>query len=303
MDIEMYFPNMTSTLQLTGCGFGVKPPGWSYPTHHHHLFELLYCYGGEAEQHVNGRAFPLREGDWLRIKSGVRHRTDNRSETPYSFFNIHFDVDDPELRKRLSGSDYGLLTRAEAERTGLPVYIRRIETILTEGLVDTPGGMREKIALTRLSPGRRLELQAYVLLLIGEIADSAGAEPLAASVSPEADRKTGFTAFETDIAHAVEERLQRMASSGADDSIARIADELHISRSQCTKIFTKVYGVSPRRYVSRLIETRAKHLLVTTGRTVEDISLELGFRSLSHFSRQFRRWTGLSPLQYRPKRQ
>ncbi|TMV44621.1 helix-turn-helix domain-containing protein [Paenibacillus mesophilus] len=297
MDIQVYFPNMTSTLQITGCGFNVKPPGWSYPNHHHHLFELMYSFSGEALQHVNRGTVRLETGDWLLIKSGVKHRTDNRSDSPYAFFNIHFDVDDPELRKKLSAADYGLLPRANAERTQLPGLMRQIERILTDSLTMEPRDATEAIPPGRIGPGPRIELQAYVLLIIKEIADNS---PVF-RVTPDHESFPVSSSMETDIAHAVEERLVRMAHSPAEHSIAEIAGQLHISRSQCTKTFTKVYGVSPRRYVSQLIESRAKFLLVTTSMSIEDIALELGFRSLSHFSRQFRRWTGLSPLQYRPK--
>ncbi|RKN86970.1 AraC family transcriptional regulator [Paenibacillus ginsengarvi] len=301
MDMELYFPNMTSTLQISGCGFGVKPPGWSYPNHHHHLFELLYCFGGEAVHYTNGMATPLREGDWIWIKSGVKHRMENASDAPYSFFNVHFDIDDPELRKTLSARDYGLLTGSEAKRTKLPGYMERIEQLMSDGMTKEPQQHSGKLPPLRLGPATKIELQACILLLIHQITGYvAEREPLPAQhMQP----VSAASALETDIAHAVEERLQQMALAPAEQTITQIADQLHISRSQCTKTFTKVYGVSPRRYVSRLIENRAKLLLVTTSMSVEDISLELGFRSLSHFSRQFRRWTGVSPMQYRPKRE
>ncbi|MDF2717578.1 MAG: AraC family transcriptional regulator [Paenibacillus sp.] len=297
MDIEVYFPNMTSTLQISGCGFGVKPPGWSYPMHHHHLFELLYCFSGEATQVMKSYELTLHTGDWIIVKSGARHRTDNRSGSPYSFFNIHFDVDDPELRRRLSGADCGYLSRSEAENTGLPGYMKQIERIMTAGLVGEQDHGSGMLALQHLDPLHKIELQACILLIVKEIAEQSAA----LTQAPIKERPPAASSLETDIAHAVEERLQRMASPDSEDSIAHIAKEMHMSRSQCTKIFTKVYGVSPRRYVSLLIVNQAKHLLVTTSLSIEDISIRLGFRSLSHFSRQFRRWTGTSPLQYRPK--
>ncbi|MEF3304625.1 helix-turn-helix domain-containing protein [Paenibacillus sp. GYB003] len=295
--MELYFPNMTSTLQITGCGFGVKPPGWSYPDHHHHLFELLYCFAGEATHYTNGVPEPFREGDWIWIKSGVRHRTENRSETPYTFFNVHFDIDDPELRRRLSVAEFGTLKRSEAERTALPEWMKRIESLMTGCATERkPAGSDDRPPL-ELGPVSKIELQAYILLIVKQIADRLAQ----AAAAPDGSPRTAASTLETDIAHAAQERLQRMALAQADDSIARIAQQLHISRSQLTKTFAKVYGISPRRYVSELVASRAKHLLVTTSMSVEQISHELGFRSLSHFSRQFRRWTGMSPNRYRPK--
>jgi AraC-like DNA-binding protein len=74
-----------------------------------------------------------------------------------------------------------------------------------------------------------------------------------------------------------------------------------MSRNRCTKIFTQVYGISPRQYVSELKLKQAKELLVLTDVTVEEIARRLGFSSVHHFSRQFHRWTGKPPSHFRPK--
>lgn len=98
------FPNIINTLQVTGCHFGLKPPGWYYPRHHHHLFELLYCVEGEVAHEINRDSMTMQAGDWLLIKSGVRHQSSNTAQADYGFFNVHFDLDDPEIRSLLSGA-------------------------------------------------------------------------------------------------------------------------------------------------------------------------------------------------------
>lgn len=45
--------------------------------------------------------------------------------------------------------------------------------------------------------------------------------------------------------------------------------------------------------------SKAKELLAISNLNVYTVSEQLGFRSVHHFSRQFRRWTGLTPSQYR----
>ncbi|MDF2661920.1 MAG: AraC family transcriptional regulator [Paenibacillus sp.] len=297
MDIDFTFPNMTSTLQISGCGFGVKPPGWSYPMHHHHLFEILYCFSGEAVQLIGTNEMTLRSGDWMLIKSGVRHRTENRSDTPYAFFNIHFDVDDPSLRKRLTAADNRALVHSDAAAAGLPEIVRRVERLMAAKLTNDANGMSAHRAALAFDPLHKLELQAAILLIVSTLAEHR-TRPAPESSKP---RFSVASLLETDMAHVIEERLRRIAATDTDDSIARIAHDLHLSRSQCTKLFTKVYGIPPRRYLSELVVSRAKRLLVTTNRSIETIALELGFQSVSHFSRQFRRWTGVSPMQYRPK--
>jgi AraC-like DNA-binding protein len=45
----------------------------------------------------------------------------------------------------------------------------------------------------------------------------------------------------------------------------------------------------------------AAHLLTKSRLTLEEIALSLGFSELSTFHRAFRRWTGLSPGEFRDR--
>ncbi|WP_183601447.1 helix-turn-helix domain-containing protein [Paenibacillus phyllosphaerae] len=282
------FPNMTQTLQVTGCHIGRFPPGWEYPRHHHHLFELLCCLGGEVVQEISRTSITLRDGDWLLLNAGVRHKTTNAAQEDYAFFNVHFDLDDLDIRRLLGATPYRLIPAHEAAQSG---GLTRAFGELQALMQPTDGEEGSIGAATRLED--KLLLQANLLLIIRELLvlirsqQSAGTEP---------ERVTLFAA---DAAHAIEERLS--TGLAEDVSVASVAKELNMSRSQCTKLFTKVYGLSPRQYVSRQKLMLAKEMLVTSYLPVAEIAQRLGFQSASHFSRQFRRWTGQSPTAFKPK--
>ncbi|MCF2940006.1 helix-turn-helix domain-containing protein [Paenibacillus alkaliterrae] len=57
--------------------------------------------------------------------------------------------------------------------------------------------------------------------------------------------------------------------------------------------------MSPRRYLSELKLHEAKELIQQPGLSLKEIASQLGYEELSNFSRQFKRWTNMSPLQYR----
>ncbi|MOA61099.1 HTH-type transcriptional activator Btr [compost metagenome] len=57
--------------------------------------------------------------------------------------------------------------------------------------------------------------------------------------------------------------------------------------------------MSPRQYLSGLIIRHAKLMLLDNSLSVEAIAHRLGYRDVSHFSKQFKRWTGLPPMSYR----
>jgi AraC family transcriptional regulator len=171
--------------------------------------------------------------------------------------------------------------------------MNEISKIMHASLLQTKKKTTPEQTAVSLSFELKIALQAYILLILKEIIG------LQRSGIDEAKEKKGSSIYETDIAHAIEEQLQRLVMT--DCSITQIAQELNLSRSQCTKIFTRVYGIPPHQYLSHLKLSKAKYLLVTTNRTIEQIAGELGFHSANHFSRQFRNWTGVSPNQFRPK--
>jgi AraC-like DNA-binding protein len=80
------------------------------------------------------------------------------------------------------------------------------------------------------------------------------------------------------------------------DDLARTAlfSKFHFSR-----VFQRITGVSPGRYLSAIRMQRAKHLLTSTSLTVTDISHLVGYASVSTFSARFAGSVGVPPTTYR----
>ncbi len=68
----------------------------------------------------------------------------------------------------------------------------------------------------------------------------------------------------------------------------------HLDRS-----FREEMGIPPMTYLNRYRIAQAKRLLETSGKSITDIALAVGFSSSSHFARAFRHETGVSPSEYR----
>ena len=54
-------------------------------------------------------------------------------------------------------------------------------------------------------------------------------------------------------------------------------------------------GVSPLAYINSLKITRAKELLLSGMYTVTEVAFMSGYSDISHFSREFKKSTGVSP--------
>ncbi len=89
------------------------------------------------------------------------------------------------------------------------------------------------------------------------------------------------------------------AHLGENLSLAAIAAELHISQYHFCRMFKQSTGMSPHRYLMQQRVEKAKQLLRKPEGKVTDIAEDCGFANHSHFAKYFRRYTGVSPTQFR----
>ena len=81
--------------------------------------------------------------------------------------------------------------------------------------------------------------------------------------------------------------------------VCALGKAIYKSPSQATRIFKKVYGITPYSYYTTLRTHKAKLLLETTDLSVRQIALALEFGDEHCFSTFFKKQTGISPSQYR----
>jgi transcriptional regulator GlxA family with amidase domain len=81
-------------------------------------------------------------------------------------------------------------------------------------------------------------------------------------------------------------------------SVDELAEQACMSRSSFYRHFRAAFGVTPLQYITRLRIDHAQSLLRDPDRTVTDVSLDLGFSSVSHFIDRFRRQVGTTPSVY-----
>jgi AraC-like DNA-binding protein len=73
-----------------------------------------------------------------------------------------------------------------------------------------------------------------------------------------------------------------------------------VSEPYFRRIFERVYGMPPKRYVLTSRITRARYLLITDpGLRVQEAAEAVGYTDVFHFSKTFKKETGLSPEMYR----
>lgn len=83
--------------------------------------------------------------------------------------------------------------------------------------------------------------------------------------------------------------------------VNNIAGEACFSKFHFIRLFKKIYGSTPHRYLTRVRISKAKELLAA-GMNVEEVCFNVGFDSVTSFTGLFRRMVKLSPSAYRARR-
>jgi AraC-like DNA-binding protein len=84
-----------------------------------------------------------------------------------------------------------------------------------------------------------------------------------------------------------------------DLTLGQVAKAVHTSIFYFCKMFRKSTGLNFTDYVSRIRVEKAKNLLLNHNLRVSEIAYEVGFQSLTHFNRVFKKVMGQSPTDYR----
>jgi AraC-like DNA-binding protein len=84
-----------------------------------------------------------------------------------------------------------------------------------------------------------------------------------------------------------------------DISLGDVAKAVNTSSFYFCKIFRKLTGINFTDYLSRLRIERAKNLLLNPNLRISEIAYEIGFQSLTHFNRVFKRVVGQAPTEFR----
>jgi AraC-like DNA-binding protein/ligand-binding sensor protein len=82
-------------------------------------------------------------------------------------------------------------------------------------------------------------------------------------------------------------------------SLGQVAKAVNMSTFYFCKMFKRFTGMNFTEYLSRVRLEKAKNLLLNRNLNVSEIAYEVGFQSLTHFNRVFKKFVGQSPTEFR----
>lgn len=282
---EIVCPDVQTSVNLLGINLREVSRDWECPSHAHHQYEINYVLQGTQQLKIGEYSYVQQAGDLVILPPGIPHMSRSISDRSLVYVCIHFEMNDRVFLSLLERTNQLILRKNSlAARQIEPCIMKLVQAAELEG----------QHMITR-----RIRLQAASFELFGVLWEILLDE--AAQASPS-------TYAHMELAHQIAARLQGIVNRNITQVTQRpeshygiddIAAELGISPSHCNRIFHQVFAISPRSYLSNLVLHKSKLLLADPHMSIQDIATTLGYRDIAHFSRQFKRWSGISPSHYR----
>lgn len=256
------------------------PPYVLDSPHYHNCMEIGVCLYGTGRLSIGGRGWTFREGSVAVVPRGVYHMQNNEgvpmNHWKYVLVNeaAYLDETPPRLRDgaraRLEDLHGGLFVESGAAADG----IRAVITTLFQ-----------RYAACRSLEDMELDATLRILM---------------ARVLALREHLPGDTLIPEESRRAVEPALRYISVNYAQEiRMEDLAAECAMSESYFRKVFAAIMGMTPLEYLNRYRINRSVHLLDSTDETVLTIAGMTGFPSIATYNRNFRRYVGQSPAQWR----
>lgn len=273
-------PSLESSVRLFGGHMRTVVGGWKFFGQQHQSFELMCVVAGQQVTEMkNLPPMVYGAGEALIISPGTWHINANASQTaPMTYITCHFDMENLSLKSEIISNIANSVYRADSFFGKLAFKTARDFVHIS---ADKSLSGEEK----------RLKLQIIFLSFLFAIVHN----------------RKKFKKSDINYTDREAQLARSLATLIADDlksdqpslnSFEENCQRLNISTGYGHRVFRKVYGITPLHYLEDKKYSKAKRLLGSPEYTIEQVSQMVGAQNLSVFSKQFKKWSGITPSKY-----
>ena len=249
--------------------------------HQHGFLEIGRCVKGSGIFHINDKIARIKEPCASIIYPGMWHSAQSTpsDESVWNFLYVDLNF----FLSRIHESALSSIKGLQWENYDFPVIMNRSEypsiAFLTDMIFDEASNKREDAIemLTGLIEVLLIEHSRLMKNRDGKIPN--------------------LNAFKR-ISPAISYMDAHYSENIRVDDLAQLC---FVSTATLRRYFQDLLNMSPISYLHKLRVKQAANMLITSNKSVMDISLETGYPTLSSFNRQFGAYYGISPREYRKK--
>ncbi|WP_283588343.1 AraC family transcriptional regulator [Limosilactobacillus viscerum] len=277
-------PTIESGLYMFGGHKHTVNGSWSFFEQRHQVFELMVITAGHQITEIRDQApFDIGPGDAIIIAPGVYHTNRNASSTKkMTYMCLHFDFEDTQIRSQIIGLVSNKPYAADTQLAKLSYQM-----------------LNKIIGLSR-DRDQQNEFDTQVGIEIVLLTYLRDLNTLMSKIDHK--HNMPYSNKETKIGREIVMAIENRVNNDDRDpsfSFGDICKELAISSGYGHRVFKKVYGITPLHFIDREKYKKAQRLLEYSGNSIEEIAYMTGAANISIFSKQFKKWSGYTPSEYR----
>lgn len=250
--------------------------------HFHNYLEIGFCYKGAGSLILGEDTVRFGDREFTIIPPNFPHTTNsdvgNISKWEYLFIDVEGFLENV------------LGNRLRAEKMIQRIYSRAL--CLKEAEY---GSLSEKVIqlLEIMRAGEEFYLEEAKGVLLSLLAEVARMNRSEEEENVEERGK---------ITNMISRSLDYISQYYMEDiRIGDLAARCHISETHFRRVFTAYMQMSPLEYINKVRIQAACEILKKTDESISDIAYKCGFTTNSTFNRNFRQFTGMSPVEWRKR--
>lgn len=261
--------HFSSELYFDFCGFSKTLPFHTFGPAVRNSYIIHVVLDGKGTYYIKNEKYSLQKGNIFLIPPGEStfYRSDAEEPWLYAWLSFGGKVAEEIIHYSIFKEDNYSITSTN---------IQQYSDIILECMNYSRDTLEDELKLNEL-------IYRFLRLLLTD-----GGE-----FSPSVKQKFSRLAIEA-MTYIGEHYVEEI-------TVKDVADHLAVNRSHLSRVFHNHFGMSMKEWLLRVRINHAAYLLSMTNDSVENISYQVGFRSLVVFSRIFKKMTGETPTHYRKR--
>lgn len=256
---------------------------WTHSVHTHTYFEIIFILRGNGLHHINDNVFSYREGDVFLLGPEDFHNFEIKELTEFSFvrFNESIYRDSTANRDKPWASIIGTLLTTSSQSRG-SIVADKAEKQKLHHLLHVLEAESAQGNGKYFEPIRDNLMRSILLILARNMSGQTSTKPVT-----------------KDSIEAILSYIKQHIHQPEKLTMEHLAETFHFAPTYISLFFKSQTGEALKQYIIKhkvkLIEAR----LLYSPLSLKEIADEFGFIDESHLCKQFKKYNGSTPTQFR----
>ena len=258
-----------------------------HPPETHDFWELVYVDYGTIDAIVDGVGCSLSSGQVIFHQPTESHAHIGNGHDAGNVVVISFSCDSPLM----SFFNHKIFSLQKSSQKVLSLFLAEATNAL--GKICRDYSDTSPLDFSKAPLGSVQLMQGYLTEFLFSLIRNSSASAVTPLEATQNTRQLAESSLVNSVIYYIQDNLDKAPS------LTLLCSQFSAGRTYLSRIFKEATGSSPVNYWIQAKIKEAKKLIREENLNVTQISEALGFASIHHFSRMFKRITGLSPTAYK----